>query len=125
MRVARLLFTLVFAALPSLSAFAASVSTTQGQVLINRGQGYQQLDGTAEAAPGAQVVANPGGQAQVVYPDGCAVSVQPGTVYTIAQNSPCQAGVPGINGMTFAIGAAAVGIGAAIYFSQKDKSASP
>lgn len=44
--------------------------------------------------PGATVVANPGAIAQVVYGGGCSVTVQPGSVYLVASQSPCQTGEP-------------------------------
>jgi hypothetical protein len=126
MRVSLALLSALIAMSISYSALAATVNAIQGQVLVNTGQGYRQVGGTAQAGPGATVVANPGGQGQVTYPDGCAVTVLPGTVYTIAPNSPCQTGIVPLNGTTLAIGAVvAGGIGAAIILSQKDKSASP
>ncbi len=111
----------------TVSAIAATVSTQQGQVLVNAGQGYRQVAGAVQAGAGASVVANPGGLGQVTYPDGCTVTVEPGTVYTIAQESPCNAGPVGLNGTTFVLGAVAVGgIGAAaIIVGNKDKAASP
>jgi hypothetical protein len=72
------------------ATFAATVTATQGQVMINRGQGYQLLVGSTEADPGATVIVNPGGSAQVVYPDGCAVTVEPFTVHAINAKSPCE-----------------------------------
>jgi hypothetical protein len=76
-------------------ASAATVETVQGQTLINRGQGYKLIEGSTEAYPGTTVVANPGSSAQVVYPDGCKVAVNPGSVYTIAPKSPCETGEAG------------------------------
>jgi hypothetical protein len=118
-------------------AHAATVNATQGQVLLNLGQGYRQVTGSSEAGPGAIVVVNPGGSAQVVYPDGCPVTVTPGMVYTIAPQSPCGSGGTGIseglglNTTTMvALGAiAGGGIAAAIIFatrgSSSEKPASP
>lgn len=111
-------------------ARAATVRVLQGQVLVNAGQGYRLVDGSTQLGPGATVVANPGAVAQVVYTDGCAVTVQPGSVYLIAPQAPCQTGEPtqsgaltdtggpsGVSGTTWAIGAVAViGGGAAAYF---------
>jgi hypothetical protein len=72
------------------AAFAATVTATQGQVMINRGQGYQLLVGSTEADPGTTVIVNPGGSAQVVYPDGCNLTVEPFTVHAINAVSPCE-----------------------------------
>jgi hypothetical protein len=65
-------------------ALAATVNATSGQVLINRGEGYMMVAGSTQGNPGDTIVANPGGSAQIVYPDGCAVDVSPGSVATIA-----------------------------------------
>jgi hypothetical protein len=117
-------FSVVACALLATSqAFAANVSNIQGQTLLNTGKGFKQLLGSVEAAPGSKVMANPGGQGQVTYPDGCTVTVNPGQVYTIAPVSPCaQAGVD--TGSVYAIGAAVVG-GAVAAVIISSKSASP
>jgi hypothetical protein len=108
------------------SAFAATVTTTQGQVLVNRGQGYQRVTGSTHANAGATVVANPGGSAQVVYADGCAVTVEPGSVYTIAPESPCKNGHAGLLHHDYVIGAVVVGgVALGVLLSHKGKSASP
>ena len=72
-----------------LPALATTVFATQGQVLINRGQGYQQVAGSSQANPGDTVVANPGGSGQIVYADGCTVQVRPGSIVSVAPQSPC------------------------------------
>ena len=72
-------------------AFAAQVRATGGQVLINRGEGYKMVAGTVQGGPGDTIVANPGGSAQIVYPDGCVVDVLPGSVAVINAQSPCSA----------------------------------
>ena len=133
-------------------AFAAQVRATGGQVLINRGEGYKMVAGTVQGGPGDTIVANPGGSAQIVYPDGCVVDVLPGSVAVINAQSPCSAanttvttgstttssttsdtptdggsgGSSGISGTALALGAVAVGggVGAALLLG-KDKSSSP
>jgi hypothetical protein len=131
MRVFRPLVAFVCAASFSTSSLAAVVNATQGQVLVNQGSGYQQVAGSIEASPGATVVVNPGGAAQIVYPDGCSVAVQPGSVYTIAPQSPCLAqngqATTGVNGTTLALGAVVVGGGVAalLLLNSNDKAASP
>jgi hypothetical protein len=114
----------------SMPADAATVRALQGQVLVNSGQGYRLVDGSTVLEPGATVVANPGAMAQVVYPGGCAVTVQPGSVYVVAAQTPCQNSEPaqpkgGLNenaggggsGMSWALGlaGAAVAGGAATF----------
>jgi hypothetical protein len=97
-----------------LPAIAATVNVSQGQVLLNRGAGYQRVMGSVQAGPGAMLVANPGGGGQIVYPDGCVVEVVPGSVYTIADQSPCQNGTSIVNSTTLAVGAVALGGGVAL-----------
>lgn len=112
------------AILMSSQAFAANVANVQGQTLLNVGDGYKQLLGSAEAGAGSNVLANPGGQARVTYEDGCAVTVNPGQVYTIAPVSPCKQATPGWN--PYAVGAAVIGGAAAgIIIISSNKSASP
>jgi hypothetical protein len=108
------------------------VNATVGQVLVNQGSGYQQVVGSSDVKAGSTVVVNPGGSAQILYPDGCSVSVQPGSVYTIQSQSPClaadggQASSSGVSGTTLAVGAVVIGGGvAALVLLNKDKSASP
>jgi hypothetical protein len=130
MRILRAFLPFIAGTLLSTSSFAATVNATQGQVLVNQGQGYQQVAGSAEIGPGATVVVNPGGSAQIVYPDGCAVTVDPGSVYTIAPQSPClpqdPQTSPGLSGASLAVGAVIVGGGvAALLLLKKDKPASP
>lgn len=135
-------------------AFAAQVRATGGQVLINRGEGYRLVAGTVQGGPGDTIVANPGGSAQIVYPDGCVIDVSPGSVAVINAQSPCSVsttttvttgsattssttadtpsdsgasgGGSGISGTALALGAVAVGggVGAAMLLG-KDKSSSP
>lgn len=131
MWVVRPLLAFLSAALLSTSSLAATISATQGQVLVNQGSGYQQVVGSVDVGSGATIVVNPGGSAQIVYPDGCAVAVQPGSVYTISPQSPClaQGGqtTTGVNGTTLALGAVVVGGGVAalLLLNSSDKSASP
>jgi hypothetical protein len=72
------------------AAHAATVRSVQGQVLVNSGQGYRLVDGSTQLDPGGTVVANPGALAEVVYPGGCTVTVQPGSVYLVSARPPCQ-----------------------------------
>ena len=76
------------------SVHAATVTVLQGQVLVNSGQGYRLVEGSTPLEPGATVVANPGAVAHVLYPGGCRVTVEPGSVYQIASQPPCQTGQP-------------------------------
>lgn len=76
----------------SLPSLAATVESIQGNVLINRGEGYQPATAQAQISAGDLIMASPGGSADVVYYDGCRVTVQPGAVVAIARKPPCGAG---------------------------------
>jgi hypothetical protein len=128
MRVPSLVVALIASIWSCAPSFAATVNAVQGQVLISTGQGYRQVTGSTEVGAGAIVVANPGASAQIVFPDACAVTVQPGSVYTIAPQSPCATGSSGSNTTTYLIGGAVVaggGIAAAVLLTHKGSSASP
>ena len=112
---------------------AATLEAVQGQVLVNRGSGYQFEIGPAELEPGDMLIANAGASAHITYGDGCVVPIAVGSVTTVGERSPCaaQSGdspsfglTPGILG----IGVAAVGAGAgiaALLGRGGDKPASP
>jgi len=112
---------------------AATLEAVQGQVLVNRGSGYQFVIGSAELNPGDMIIANAGASAHVTYPDGCVAPVEAGSVTTIGQRSPCavQAGDSpsfSLSPATLGIGAAVIGAGvgvAALLGSSSDKPASP
>jgi hypothetical protein len=132
---------------------AATVSGQSGAVLISEGAGFVPLKGTAELAPGARVMVNPGQVATITYSDTCAVKVDSGRVWTIQAAAPCAKGTgvvdftgrmndgvvsvptepeeaPGMSGSTMLlIGAAAVGGGLLIAcvadWCRSSKSSSP
>jgi len=74
------------------ASWAATIEPVQGNLSLNRGQGFQPINGRVDANVGDTVVVGPGGAAAVTYSDGCKVSVQPGSVTTIAPLSPCASG---------------------------------
>ena len=112
---------------------AATLEAVQGQVLVNRGGGYQFEVGPAELKPGDMIIANAGASAHITYEDGCVVPIEAGSVTTVGQRSPCAAqsgDAPsfGLSPGTLGIGAAAVGAGvglAVLLGSGGDKPASP
>ena len=119
------------AAVAATAAHAATLEAVQGGVFVNHGNGYNQVGGTTELNSGDQVMANAGGSAQIVYPDGCKVALEPGQVVAIAPKSPCSietGSVPdassgsGIDGTTLLVGGLVVGgaVGAAILLSDDD-----
>jgi hypothetical protein len=91
-RVLKLSYVVPFlAALASSSgAFAATLQSIQGSVLINYGSGYQPVTEPIAPKVGELVMARAGGSAQVVYNAQCSVAVTPGKVVAIAAEPPCQ-----------------------------------
>jgi hypothetical protein len=75
----------------SLPSLAATVEPVEGQVSINRGNGFQRVAGAVQANVGDSVMASPNGSARIVYSDGCSVPVVPQGVITITAESPCKA----------------------------------
>jgi hypothetical protein len=73
----------------SISSFAATVVPGQGIVLVNQGNGYQNVTEPTTVNAGDVVVVNPGASAQLTYPDGCSVPVAVGTIVTVGAQSPC------------------------------------
>ena len=73
--------------LPTLAATVQPVATVEpvaGKVSLNRGQGFKEVTGRAQANAGDQVMVNPGGRAKIVYFEGCMVDVRPGAVVGVA-----------------------------------------
>jgi hypothetical protein len=69
---------------------AASVSPEHGEVLVNRGDGYELTTRPTEVGVGGQVMVRPDSRGRVAFADGCLVKVVPGIVFTITAKSPCQ-----------------------------------
>lgn len=72
------------------AAHAATVKTIEGEVFINRGNGYEHVSGTSQAKVGDSVMVRPDGVGQIVYADGCAVTVRPGSVVSVDSRSSCK-----------------------------------
>jgi len=70
-------------------ARAAGVEVVEGQVSINRGDGYQPVVDWAPASPGDLVMASPNSSGKITYADGCVVEVTPGAVVAVQEYSPC------------------------------------
>jgi hypothetical protein len=79
----------VLAASPS---WAAVVEPGVGDLTINHGQGFKPVTGPINANVGDMIMVSPGGNATIVYEDGCKVNVKPGAVASIAPLSPCASG---------------------------------
>jgi hypothetical protein len=87
----RTIFVLSTVLLLCCPAFAATVESVKGKVLINRGDGFQQATTGVQANVGDLLMAAPGGSATLVYPGGCQVSVIPGRVVSVGNKPPCTA----------------------------------
>jgi hypothetical protein len=71
---------------------AATVGSIQGDVLVNRGDGYRSVKGTLPNVPaGTQLMVRPGGSAVITYSGSCAVRIAPG-VWSVNDQAPCADG---------------------------------
>ncbi len=123
--------------LPSVEASlkAATLEDIQGEVLVDRGGGFDLVAGPTTLNPGDTVIANPGSLAQIVYDSDCKVPVHPGSVIAVHKQSPCgtqsESGGSGVSTTTLLVGGAVVaggGAAAAVLLSQgggDNKPASP
>ena len=73
------------------AASAATLDSIEGSILLNRGDGFQELAAPTTANPGDSVMANPGGSAKLHYADGCVIDIRPGAVVSVGEKSPCTA----------------------------------
>lgn len=71
------------------AAQAATVTVTQGEVMLSRGDGYEAVRGKAEVLAGDSIVAKPGGAAKVSFSNGCSVFLAMGMVYSVPPEPPC------------------------------------
>ena len=80
----------VLACLPlGQAALSATIESTSGQVLLNRGEGFLPTEAGSPADVGTTIMVQPGGTAVIVYSDGCRVNAEPGKVFTVTPLSPC------------------------------------
>jgi hypothetical protein len=124
--------TFCLAMLLSSSTWAATLEPGQGNLTINQGQGFQPVNSRVDAMVGDSVMVGPGGTATLTYDDGCTVTVQPGSVATVAPLSPCASGsyaesngdgTGGLGGLVIGAGAAGL-LGLGIYEVSKSPSTS-
>lgn len=92
---------------------AATLVALSGQVLVNRGTGFELAQPGLELKPGDMVVANPGATAQIMYPQGCLVPVVPGQIATVVETPKCPPLTTGVLPAAAAVAAAGAGAGAA------------
>lgn len=135
MRISRLAVALVTTVCLSLPSYAATLQSVAGKVSINSGAGYKAASSGNKVNVGDVVMASPGARAQLIYPDGCKVPVNPGAVMTIQAESPCAGAyaqvfpqcLPGdlrweCNGGAYVFGGLSVAIiGAGIYNALQNK----
>lgn len=65
-----------------LPALASATLTPNGVVMINRGNGFEQVSGPTQVGPNDMVMVNEG-SANMSYADGSSTALQPGQVYTV------------------------------------------
>jgi hypothetical protein len=92
----RLIAAVLLAAWSVSPAGAATVANQGGEVMVNKGQGFQPVASFAELAPGGQVLVRPGGVATIAYVGGCRVRVGSG-VWLVQEKAPCPTGTTEIN----------------------------
>src|SRR5262245_16788776 len=99
-------------------ALATTVQVVKGVVSVKQGDGFRQITDPTEVYRGDKVMAAPGGQAKIVYSNGCVVPVGPGGVATVGEcKEPMTAGleVPPppapVPWVPIVLGAGVVGVG--------------
>lgn len=76
------------------AAQAITVESIQGQVAINRGDGFRPVTTATQGKSGDRVMANPNSSAEIVYDNGCREKVDPGQVVVIKVEPPCAGIIP-------------------------------
>jgi hypothetical protein len=75
----------------SKTADGAIVNTIQGNVFINKGDGFSPILSAGTVEPGDKILAERGGSASLVYNANCTVPVRPGSLITVMDQPPCGA----------------------------------
>ncbi len=104
---------LSYAAL-SCAASAATVTSVQGNVSINRGAGYAPVNSGTGAASGDKVMAAKNSVGQIAYDNGCVVEVLAGQVVTVLADPPCATGASFLGGGIGPVIIGAVVVGGAV-----------
>ncbi len=108
---------------------ATTLENVYGEVLVDRGGGFDPAPGPTALNPGNTVIANPGSSAVIVYSADCTVPVQPGAVIGVLDSPPCGSngasstgGSSSFSTSTLLIGGAVAGLaaGAAILLTSGD-----
>ena len=121
---------------------AATISSIQGEVLVNSGSGFKPLaDVPGDLKAGSQVMIRPGGAAMITYASNCSVRV-PSGVWAVQSSATCSAGTsvidfssrmnqetppPADDPTLLIVGGLVVagGVAAAVILSQGDSPSSP
>ena len=78
--------------LQPMSADAAFVSASKGDVLINQGQGFTPLGGTVRLEPGSVVMVRNDGEALIYFDGTCSLKLSRNHTFTIGTQPPCPPG---------------------------------
>ena len=92
-RIAAVLLSL--SAMPALAAEQAPLATLsqqQGTVLVNQGEVFATAQEGQALQAGDRVLVMEGGEATLVFADGCALPVGPGSLLEVPAVSPCASG---------------------------------
>jgi hypothetical protein len=96
------------------SAFAGTrISSTGGNVLVNKGTGYRPVLGSMQLNAGDRIMVRRSGSGTLSFADGCVVDLVPGLM-TISDKSPCKVKAQGTVGGGFGVGLGAGGGGLGI-----------
>lgn len=116
---------LLATALGATPALSATLQDVQGTVLVSSGDGFQRAGSGTPVGPGTRVMARSSGSAVIVHDDGSREIVGPGDVVTVGSSFNQSAGEVDSSIVTFAIGAAAIGGGIALFASQTGNDGRP
>ncbi len=91
MRVAAMsVLVLVTATSSVFAAEKATVTTTNGTVLVDTGAGFKKIADAANVPDGARVMVTVHSQATLAYADGCKLSLQASTITTVSSKVGCK-----------------------------------
>lgn len=76
------------------AAHAATVKVVEDEVFIGGVDGYERVSGTAQARVGDSVMAGEFGVGQIIYANGCVITVTPGAVVSVEAQPPSSCKTP-------------------------------
>ena len=85
----KLIFSLVSTFVVACSAQAARLTDIEGTVLVNTGEGFQEVIGKATVSPGDRVLVRGKGRAQIDYGAGCVTKVLDNQTVVVAAKPTC------------------------------------